>query len=142
MKKPSNMSPLNAQVSTSASCDDDHPYFVSTIKPYCIRKTEFYLPLDFATSNGLNRQCEMILKDEAERCWSVSLGRLGTNFGITRGWTKVRTENGLQVGDAYKFELIKNGEIPIAHFHCSSGRSYAGKLGRTGLHSCTVSDSF
>ncbi|PHT97303.1 hypothetical protein BC332_33770 [Capsicum chinense] len=84
----------------------------------------------------------MILKDEAERCWSVWLGRLGTNFGITRGWTKFRTENGLQVGDAYKFELIKNGEIPIAHFHCSSGRSYAGKLGRTGIHSCTVSDSF
>ncbi|KAF3670454.1 putative acetylajmalan esterase-like [Capsicum annuum] len=82
----------------------------------------------------------MILKDEAERCWSVWLGRLGTNFGITRGWTKFRTENGLQVGDAYKFELIKNGEIPIAHFHCCSGRSYVGKLGRPGIHSCTVSD--
>ncbi|KAF3630920.1 hypothetical protein FXO38_26878 [Capsicum annuum] len=118
MKKPSNTSPLNAQVSTSTSGDDDHPYFISTIKRYCIRKTELYFPLDFAKSNGLNRKCEMILKDETERCWSVWLGRLGTHFGITRGWTKFRTENGLQVGDAYKFELIKNGEIPIAHFHC------------------------
>ncbi|KAF3670456.1 putative acetylajmalan esterase-like [Capsicum annuum] len=81
-------------------------------------KAEKYLPLDFATSNGLNRKCEMILKDEAERYWSVWLGRVGANFGITRGWTKFRTENGLHVGDAYKSELIKNGEIPIAHFHC------------------------
>ncbi|MCD7446392.1 hypothetical protein HAX54_006000 [Datura stramonium] len=61
-------------VSTSSSAADDHPYFISTIKPYCITKTEFYLPLDFAMSNGLmNRKCEMILKDEAQRCWSVWL---------------------------------------------------------------------
>ncbi|KAK4374088.1 hypothetical protein RND71_004765 [Anisodus tanguticus] len=119
IKKPSNMSPLNAQVSTSTSGDDDHPYFISTIKPYCISRTEFSLPLDFAKSNGLiNRKCEMILKDEAQRCWSVWLGRIGNGVGIIRGWTKFRAENGLQVGDAYKFELIKNGEIPIAHFHC------------------------
>ncbi|XP_055819896.1 B3 domain-containing protein REM10-like isoform X2 [Solanum dulcamara] len=118
MNKSSNTSPLNAQVSTSTSGDDDHPYFISTIKPYCISKSEFYFPLDFAKSNGLmDRKCEMILKDETDRCWSVWIGRVGNNFGITRGWIKFRAENGFQLGDAYKFELIKNGEIPIAQFH-------------------------
>ncbi|KAG5577401.1 hypothetical protein H5410_057535 [Solanum commersonii] len=77
------------------------------------------LPLDFAKSNGLmNKNCEMVLKNEAQRCWSVWLGRAGRYFGIIRGWTKFSAENGLRVGDAYKFELIKNGEIPTAQFHC------------------------
>ncbi|KAF3669027.1 putative zinc finger A20 and AN1 domain-containing stress-associated protein 8-like [Capsicum annuum] len=77
----------------------------------------------FAKSNGLmNRNCEMILKGEVQRCCSVWLGRTGNHFGIIHGWTKFRAENGLQVGDVYKFELIKNGEIPIAHFHCDTLR--------------------
>ncbi|XP_060179525.1 B3 domain-containing protein REM17-like isoform X3 [Lycium barbarum] len=126
MKMPSNVGPLEAQGSTSASVDDDHPFFISTIKPYCISKTEFCLPTDFVKSNGLiNRKCEMILQDEAQRCWSVWLGRIGNRFGITRGWTVFRAANGLQIGDAYKFELIKNGEVPIAHFHCRYSKKVA-----------------
>ncbi|XP_047255876.1 B3 domain-containing protein REM10 [Capsicum annuum] len=118
MKKPSSMSLLDAQVATSTSSDDDHPYFISTLKPYSFSKPNLYFPMDFAKSNGwINRKCEMILKDEAERCWSVWIGRMGHNFGITRGWTNFRVEKGLQVGDAYKFELIKNGKVPIAYFH-------------------------
>ncbi|KAM3270656.1 hypothetical protein P3S67_028858 [Capsicum chacoense] len=125
MQKPSNMSLVNAQVVISTSGDDDHPCFVSTVKPYCFSKPVLYFPMDFAKSNGLmNRKCEMILKDETERCWSVWIGRLGHNFGITRGWTKFRTEIGLQVRDAYKFELIKNGKVPIAYFHCK----YSGEI--------------
>ncbi|KAF3618691.1 putative B3 domain-containing protein REM14-like isoform X1 [Capsicum annuum] len=113
------MSLLDAQVATSTSGDDDHPYFISTLKPYSFSKPNLYFPMDFAKSNGwMNRKCEMILKDEAERCWSVWIGRMGHNFGITRGWTIFRVEKGLQVGDAYKFELIKNGKVPIAYFHC------------------------
>ncbi|KAM3399038.1 hypothetical protein P3S68_002554 [Capsicum galapagoense] len=119
MKKPSSMSLLDAQVATSTSGDDDHPYFISTLKPYSFSKPNLYFPMDFAKSNGwMNRKCEMILKDEAERCWSVWIGRMGHNFGITRGWTNFRVEKGFQVGDAYKFELIKNGKVPIAYFHC------------------------
>ncbi|XP_009801949.1 B3 domain-containing protein REM10 [Nicotiana tabacum] len=120
-KKPSNMIPLNAQVSTPTSGDDDPPYFVAIIKPYCISKPVLYFPRHFAKSSGLmNRKCEMILKDEAQRSWSVRLGPLAgrRHFGITSGWAKFRAAKGLQVGDAYKFELIKNEKIPIAHFHC------------------------
>ncbi|XP_049376778.1 B3 domain-containing protein REM10-like [Solanum stenotomum] len=117
-KKPSN--PLNAQVSTSTSGgDDDHPYFVSTIKPYCISKPILYLPLGFAKSNGLmNRKCEMILKTEAQRCWSVWLGRESHHFGIMNGWTKFREENGLQANFLEKLQREWNIEairlkIPI-----------------------------
>ncbi|KAH0725463.1 hypothetical protein KY284_001328 [Solanum tuberosum] len=72
----------------------------------------------------------MVLKDEVQRCWSVWIGRVGCHFGIIRGWTKFRVENGLRVGDAYKFELIKNGEIPIAQFHCK----YSGKVAKREEH--------
>ncbi|XP_019261612.1 PREDICTED: B3 domain-containing protein REM10-like [Nicotiana attenuata] len=133
-KKPSNMSPLNAKVSTSTSTSGDGhdlhlPYFISNIKPYCTKKSVLYLPLDFLKSNGLmDRKCEMILKNEEDRSWSVWLGREGRHFGIVSGWSKFRTVNGLQVGDAYKFELIKNGEKPIAHFHCK----YSEKVAKRG----------
>ncbi|KAM3379410.1 B3 domain-containing protein REM7 isoform X2 [Capsicum galapagoense] len=121
MKKPSNISLL----------DVGHSCFVSTLKPYCFTKAFLFLPMRFAKSNGLmNRNCEMILKGEVQRCWSVWLGRSGNHFGIIHGWTKFRAENGLQVGDVYKFELIKNGEIPIAHFHCK----YSVKVAKTEEH--------
>ncbi|KAM3379415.1 B3 domain-containing protein REM7 [Capsicum galapagoense] len=127
MQKPSNMSVLNAQVATSTSGDDDYPCFVSTVEPYCLRCAALYLPTDFVKSSGLmNRNCEMILKGEAQRCWSVWFGKSGHHFGIIHGWEKFRAENGLQVGDVYKFELIKNGEVPIAQFHCK----YSGKVAK------------
>ncbi|OIT02263.1 PREDICTED: B3 domain-containing protein REM10-like [Nicotiana attenuata] len=131
-KKPSNMSPLNAKVSTSTSGDDnDLPYFISTIKPYCTKKSVLYFPLDFAKSNGLmNRKCEMILKDEEQRSWTVWLGRDSHHFGIINGWSKFRTANGLQVGDTFKFELIKNEEIPIAHLHCKYSEKVAKREGQ------------
>ncbi|PHT29843.1 hypothetical protein CQW23_30561 [Capsicum baccatum] len=120
--KPSRSIKLSNETSSHAEAAANKPFaqshFECTIREYCLSRGLLYLPLDFAKSNGLNRKCEMILKDEIERCWSVWLGRLETNFCITRGWTKFRTGNGLQVGDAYKFELIKNGKIPIAHFYC------------------------
>ncbi|XP_070019455.1 B3 domain-containing protein REM10-like [Nicotiana sylvestris] len=130
-KKPSNMSPLNAQVSTTYGDDNDLPYFISTIKPYCTKKSVLYLPLDFVKSNGLmDRKCELILKNEEDRSWSVWLGREGRHFGIVRGWSKFRTANGLQVGDTYKFELIKNGEKPIAHFHCKYSEKVSKREGQ------------
>ncbi|XP_009767536.1 B3 domain-containing protein REM10 [Nicotiana tabacum] len=129
--KPSDMIPLNAQVSTPASGDDDLPYFISTIKPYSIKKSVLYLPVDFAISNGLiNRKCEMILKDEANRSWSVWLGRDAHHFGIISGWTKFRAANGLQVGDVYKFELITNAKLPIAYFR----RKYSGEDAEREVH--------
>uniref|UniRef100_M1AKH7 DNA binding protein n=1 Tax=Solanum tuberosum TaxID=4113 RepID=M1AKH7_SOLTU len=78
-------------------------------------KFEQYLPMDFVKSNGLMIRSEMILIDEKQRSWSVWLGRTGHQFGIKRGWTQFRNANGIQVGDTYKFELINNGTIPIAH---------------------------
>nr|XP_033511391.1 B3 domain-containing protein REM10-like [Nicotiana tomentosiformis] len=112
---------------------DANPHFVSTVKHYAIKyhalqrgidlyigiKFEQYFPLDFAKSTGLmNRHCEITLVDEKRRSWSVWLGPMGHHFGIKRGWREFVQENGVQIGDTYKFELINNGRIPIAHFHC------------------------
>uniref|UniRef100_A0A1S4B7F9 B3 domain-containing protein REM10-like n=1 Tax=Nicotiana tabacum TaxID=4097 RepID=A0A1S4B7F9_TOBAC len=59
----------------------------------------------------------MILRDEKQRLWPVQVGPLGHHFAITRGWRQFREANNVQVGDTYKFELIDNGTIPVAHFY-------------------------
>ncbi|PHU08572.1 hypothetical protein BC332_20432 [Capsicum chinense] len=95
-----------------------HSHFICTIKPYCLSKHFVYLPMDFAKSNGLMDKHEMIIVDEKRRSWSVWIGRIdGFHFGIKRGWTQFRKENGVQVGDTYRFELTNNGTIPVVHFH-------------------------
>ncbi|OIS97637.1 PREDICTED: B3 domain-containing protein REM17-like [Nicotiana attenuata] len=114
----SGMPATKARIPASTSANAN-PQFISTIRPYSINRTFLYLPLDFAKSNGLmNRRCEMILTDEKQRSWSVQLGPTGHHVAITRGWTKFVKANDVQVGDTFKFELINNGTIPIAHFHC------------------------
>ncbi|XP_059315662.1 putative B3 domain-containing protein REM15 [Lycium ferocissimum] len=119
----SDMTAPKAQVSTSTSANAN-PHFISTIKRYAIRRPFLYLPIAFAKSNGLlNRRCEMILKDEKQRSWSVQLQPRGLKFIISRGWTEFRKANDVQLGDTYKFELINNGTIPVAYFHCK----YPGK---------------
>ncbi|KAH0643663.1 hypothetical protein KY289_034637 [Solanum tuberosum] len=108
----------------ASTCPDANPQFVSTINPYCIHSPFLYLPSAFAKSNGLvNRRCKMILRDEKQRSWSVLLAPMGHHIAITKGWRQFREANGVQVGDTYKFELIDNGMIPIAYFHCK----YSGK---------------
>ncbi|PHT29842.1 hypothetical protein CQW23_30560, partial [Capsicum baccatum] len=120
--KTSSTTTPESQVAASTSVDVNS-HFISTIKPYTIKNSTLYLPLDFAKSNGLMDKSEMILVDEKQRSWSVWLGRMGHHFGILRGWTQFKKANGVQVGDTYKFELTYNGTIPIVHFHCN----YSGK---------------
>ncbi|KAL3500463.1 hypothetical protein ACH5RR_039556 [Cinchona calisaya] len=98
---------------------NSHPYFVSTIKPYSIKNTRLHLPMKFARSTGLvELNGEMILRDERKRPWLVKLEHNGTHVDISRGWSTFRTSNGLNVGDTYKFELIKKGDRPVANFYC------------------------
>nr|GMD26330.1 B3 domain-containing protein REM10-like [Ipomoea batatas] len=135
---------------TTSTPPADHPYFVSTIKPYCLNMPHLYLPMEFARSNGLvtEEKREMILRDDKERSWSVDVGREGHQFSLRRGWQAFRRANCLKVGDAYKFELIKTGKTPIAKFHCNlfsaekremilrddKERSWPVVLGRMGHH--------
>ncbi|KAJ8538803.1 hypothetical protein K7X08_030099 [Anisodus acutangulus] len=100
----------------TATSFDANPHFISTIKSYAIRYPFLYLPLAFAKSTGLmNGRREMILIDEKHRSWSMWLGPRGKNFVIRRGWTRFIKANGFREGDIYKFELIHNGQIPIAY---------------------------
>nr|GMD23348.1 B3 domain-containing protein REM17-like isoform X2 [Ipomoea batatas] len=112
--------PHGARDTTSTS-PADHPYFISTIKPYCLRKwSHLHLPLGFARSNGLmaEEKREMVLRDDKERSWPVVLGRKDHHLSLRQGWQAFRMANGLKEGDAYKFELIKTGEKPIAKLSC------------------------
>nr|GME00723.1 B3 domain-containing protein REM14-like isoform X1 [Ipomoea batatas] len=105
---------------TTSSLSAENPHFVATIKPYCLRKPQLYLPIEFAKSNGLvaKEKREMILRDDKERSWPVVLGRMGRHVALMRGWQAFQMAKGLKEGDAYKFELIQSGKKPIAKFHC------------------------
>ncbi|XP_060179559.1 B3 domain-containing protein REM10-like isoform X2 [Lycium barbarum] len=99
------------------------PHFISTIFPYSISRSYLCLPIAFAKSNSLMNRRKMILTDEKQRSWSVQLKPRGKHFAITRGLEQFMKANGVQAGDTYKFELINNGTIPVAYFHCKySGR--------------------
>ncbi|KAJ8538802.1 hypothetical protein K7X08_030098 [Anisodus acutangulus] len=123
--KISDVTTPKSQVAASTSADAN-PHFISTIKPYTIRKAVLYLPMDFVKSNGLMDRSEMILVDEKQRLWLAQLGRIQRHFGITSGWRQFIKTNGVHVGDTYKFELTNNGTVPIVHFHCK----YTGKDAR------------
>ncbi|KAF3627285.1 hypothetical protein T459_16059 [Capsicum annuum] len=93
--------------------------FVSTINPYSLCNPYLYLQLAFAKSNGLvNKRCKMILRDLKQRSWPMLLVPMGHHVAISRGWRQLREANNVQIGDPYKVELVKNGIIPIAVFHC------------------------
>ncbi|CAI9087736.1 OLC1v1021884C1 [Oldenlandia corymbosa var. corymbosa] len=99
--------------------NDSCPFFHSTIMPYCLSHRQLlHLPLKFCRSNGLIEKLEMILIDERQRSWPVKLKLMGSHFCITTGWQEFREGNELKEGDAYRFEIIKNGsnKKPIARF--------------------------
>ncbi|XP_059658290.1 B3 domain-containing protein REM10-like [Cornus florida] len=104
----------------------DHPSFVSTLRRYSFECSMLYIPMDFAKQNGLiNRSCEMILRSQ-QRSWKVSLQSKkndGTHVYLRRGWRDFCIENGLKEGDTFRFELSKNGKVPIMYFHRLQGTS-------------------
>ncbi|KAM3379455.1 B3 domain-containing protein REM17-like [Capsicum galapagoense] len=111
---------LKSQVAASTSADANL-HFISIIKPYAIRNPVLYLPMDFAKSNGLMDKHEMIIVDEKRRSWSVWIGRIDEfHFGIKRGWTQFRKENGVQVGDTYRSkysgkDAVVDGQKETSH---------------------------
>ncbi|XP_027075128.1 B3 domain-containing protein REM14 isoform X2 [Coffea arabica] len=98
---------------------DNHSYFVSTIKPYNIKRCVLHLPVKFAKPNGLTKlKGEMIVKDDRQRLWKIKLKDRGDRVVLSSGWSKLSRANGLKVGDRYKFEIIKKGKRPVVNFHC------------------------
>ncbi|XP_076953024.1 B3 domain-containing protein REM10-like [Bidens hawaiensis] len=73
------------------------------------------IPKDFGLANGLGNG-EMILKNaENKGSWSVELKhKRDRKFYIQRGFPEFCTSIGLENGDSFRFELIHNGEKPVA----------------------------
>ncbi|XP_027172213.1 putative B3 domain-containing protein REM15 [Coffea eugenioides] len=100
--------------------NDDHTSFVSTIKPYNLKKYVLRLPMKFARRNGLTEmKGDMIIKDEKQRLWKVKFEHRANGVAISRGWGYFSKANGLKVGDRFKFEIIKKGKRPVMNFHCN-----------------------
>ncbi|XP_027182274.1 putative B3 domain-containing protein REM15 [Coffea eugenioides] len=107
--------------SRKASSDDDEepnkPYFVSSIKPYCIKNSILHIPLGFARANNLrNRSCEVILRDPQQKSWQVEMVPKASHVCFRRGWSAFFKANGLKLGDTFKIELVENGKIPVLDF--------------------------
>ncbi|KAL7617063.1 B3 domain-containing protein REM17 [Lactuca sativa] len=97
---------------------DDSGCFESKITPYVIKKSRLHVPINFARSNGLITRwihTPVYLMDDTQRTWPATLTKTKTELCIT-GWREFIVKNHLKVGDVCRFELIKNGELPV--FKC------------------------
>ncbi|XP_023731546.2 B3 domain-containing protein REM10 isoform X1 [Lactuca sativa] len=102
----------------TSSTLNNHPYFISTLKPCSFKKSALHIPVKFAVQNGL-KIGEMILRDDKGRSWKVQLNKKQEkHIYIGRGLRAFRVANGLKKGDAFKFELIENenDDPPIVNF--------------------------
>ncbi|KAK3005016.1 hypothetical protein RJ639_016133 [Escallonia herrerae] len=98
---------------------EDQPYYKSTLKRSNIIRSTLFLPRTFARRNCLS-DGEMVLIDEKERSWPVQIKDMGRYVYIGCGWRDFRITNDLKEGDAFKFQLIQKGKIPIAKFYSLS----------------------
>ncbi|XP_075109478.1 B3 domain-containing protein REM7 isoform X2 [Nicotiana tabacum] len=91
----------------------DRPYFIYTIKPYCLSKSFLQLPGPFARENDLrNRKCTITIRDE-QMSWTFSLYSSGSHTFIGGVWSKFCIANGLKEGDQIMLEIVANGKNPI-----------------------------
>ncbi|KAK9079505.1 hypothetical protein SSX86_001177 [Deinandra increscens subsp. villosa] len=113
----STKSPLKSENTSKpmAPNQNHHPYFVTTLKQYGPFKS-LYIPKKFALANGLISNGEMILKNmEKEGLWTAHLRTsLGNYFYVGHGWHGFCSAIGLVEGDTFRFELIHNGNKPVA----------------------------
>ncbi|OIT38373.1 PREDICTED: B3 domain-containing protein REM10-like [Nicotiana attenuata] len=94
-----------------------YSHFVCTVKPYCLSNDLLCIPRQFAHANGLiNKKCDLIIRDERQRSWSLRLRSFGTGVCIKGGWHEFRDTNCLKEGDQIVFEVVTNGEKPIWQF--------------------------
>ncbi|XP_074284514.1 B3 domain-containing protein REM5-like [Silene latifolia] len=90
------------------------PYCHTSVKPYWRKVGGMPIPVKFGRENDLsNKWCEMILIDQKEKSWPVTLKQSYGNHPYIGGWGAFEQSNGLKAGDSIVFELINSGKIPI-----------------------------
>ncbi|GKB36286.1 B3 DNA binding domain-containing protein [Tanacetum coccineum] len=92
-----------------------HRHFVGTLKHHDMSRKHLLIPKAFALANRLSSG-ELILKyAEKEDTWTVKMEKLRKcYYYIRRGLHEFCIINGLENRDIIKFELIQNGEKPVA----------------------------
>ncbi|XP_047312923.1 B3 domain-containing protein REM5-like [Impatiens glandulifera] len=101
------------------AADSVCPYFDTQLKLNSnILKKTLYVPVRFVRANGLERNCKMILKDDIGREWEVeaTLYPPHSYLYVSNGWNDFQIGNGLKVKDCFRFQIIKNGPIPVLLF--------------------------
>ncbi|KAI3826018.1 hypothetical protein L1987_00059 [Smallanthus sonchifolius] len=106
------------KVDSTPSGTEDYPYYIGKLKSYVLEQSILYLPNEFARKNGLFNKEEMNLKNVDERSWTVEIKCNMNRYCYIRGlgWKDFCVAIGLKEGDLFKFELVSNGEIPVANF--------------------------
>ncbi|XP_049349775.1 B3 domain-containing protein REM10-like [Solanum verrucosum] len=96
-----------------------HSYFITIVSPYCLVSDTLLIPEEFALANGLFniKKCDLIIRDENERLWNVTLRTHNTYVIIKDGWKKIRDAHCLKEGDRIMFEVVTGGNKPIWKFH-------------------------
>ncbi|CAH1442288.1 unnamed protein product [Lactuca virosa] len=96
--------------------------FIGKMTPYVINKSRLYLPVDFWIPNRL-KAGEMILRNNKGRSWKVELKKANERLlYLGSGFTAFLVANGMEEGDAFKFELAEKEEDkpPIVNFMLSA----------------------
>ncbi|CAH1442323.1 unnamed protein product [Lactuca virosa] len=99
---------------------NNHPYFISNLKPCSFKMSVLHLPIHFTTPNCF-KVGELILIDNQGRSWPVYLNKIDKNrFYIGCGFKAFRVANSLKEGDAFKFELVEKekNKPPVVNFLC------------------------
>ncbi|MCD7446395.1 hypothetical protein HAX54_006003 [Datura stramonium] len=96
-----------------------YSHFVCTVRPYCLTTDILCIPKKFAFENGLFNfeKRDLIVRDERQRSWNVTLRSYGNCVNLKGGWKKIRDANCLKEGDQIMFEVVVGGDKPIWKFH-------------------------
>ncbi|KAL4560227.1 hypothetical protein LXL04_032377 [Taraxacum kok-saghyz] len=114
----------HTQVKETSSSLNNHPFFISYLKPISFKRSVLYVPADFSRTNGL-KVGDMILRNNKGRSWEVRLNKLRNVLYIGGGLRAFLKANGMKEGDEFKFELVdkEKDKPPIVNFFLIKSKS-------------------
>ncbi|XP_065848509.1 B3 domain-containing protein REM13-like isoform X3 [Euphorbia lathyris] len=104
----------------AASSSMEKPYTYVTVQASHVKMSQIKIPVSFAKRCGLitNKCSAVTIKNETGNSWLVAL-RLDKNDEVymAYGWLDFVKENGIQEGDVFMLELVKEGIKPQLKYY-------------------------
>ncbi|XP_019262076.1 PREDICTED: B3 domain-containing protein Os11g0197600-like [Nicotiana attenuata] len=130
----------NRAINAAKMFKPENPYFMQILLEYnVVRNRILNIPADFVREY-MPKTSELIeLQDSAGNKWKARCIRRKMHLFLSEGWFKFVRDNGLLVGDACVFELIKDLQTDELMLKVHIFRSRV-EENSTNLHTCSVSE--